>query len=207
MLHWHLSDELCHTAAPIHDKDSPKKSFLIHSWALLTQKRWSEIRCRPLFNPGVTQTYFSPASTSTLSVGFTPTHKQKQTKTFSLTKTLRNVAYSSSLQLSSQFLSSCNVGMPHTARNSTWNSLQISKALEKATHPVCTWGGSIRCALNSQSASVPQISWHTFKWSPISQCQTQRRKSVWALLRFLSGWQENPKGIVVQHDRPIRYLF
>ncbi len=79
-----------------------------------------------------------------MSVGSLPHTNRNRQKTFSLTKTLRNVAYSSSLQLSSQFLSSCNVGMPHTARNSTWNSLQISKALEKAAHPVCTWGGYIR---------------------------------------------------------------
>lgn len=47
--------------------------------------------------------------------------------------------------------------------------------------------------LNSQSASLPQISWHTFMWSPISPCQTWRRKSVQPLLRFLSGWQGKPQ--------------
>ncbi len=146
MLHWHLSDEFCHTAAPTDDKDSSKKSFSVHNWTLLTQKR-SEICCRTLFNPKVTQNIFFTLFHFNCECRLTPTHKQKQTKTFSLTKTLRNVAYSSSFQLSSQFLSSCNVGMPHTARNSTWNSLQISKALEKAAHPVCTWGGYIRLCI------------------------------------------------------------
>jgi len=36
---WHLSDEFCHNAAPIDDKDSARKSFIIHKCALLTQKR------------------------------------------------------------------------------------------------------------------------------------------------------------------------
>lgn len=121
-----------------------QESFFIHKWALLTQKRWSDLSCKTLFNPKVTQSIVFTLFHFNSECRLTPTRKQKQTKTFSLTKTFRNVAYSSSLQLSSQFLSSCYVGMPHAERNSTWNSLQISKALEKVARLVCTWCGSIK---------------------------------------------------------------